>query len=46
VLKPSPAEPLGDYSEERSFGIGKANTCGKVSAEDAILSSEVFTLER
>ena len=46
LLKCSPAEPLADFSEGRSLGIRKAYTGGKVSAEDAILSCEVFILEQ
>ena len=46
LLKRSPAEPLADFSEGRSLGIRKAHTGGKVGAEDAILSCEVFILEQ
>ena len=37
LLKRIPTEPFADFSEGRSFGIRKAHTGGKVSAEDAIL---------
>ena len=37
LLKRITAESLTDFSEGRSFGIRKAHTGGKVSAEDAIL---------
>ena len=46
LLKCSPAEPLADLSQGGSFWIRKAHTGGKVSAEDAILSCEVFILEQ
>jgi hypothetical protein len=46
LLKRSPAEPFADFSEGGSLGIRKAYTGGKVSAEDAILSCEVFILEQ
>jgi hypothetical protein len=37
---------LADFSQGGSLGIRKAHTGGKVSAEDAILSCEVFILEQ
>ena len=46
LLKCSAAESLADFSEGRSLGIGKTHTGGKVSAEDAILSCQVFILEQ
>jgi len=46
LLKRSPAEPLADFSEGRSLGTRKTHTGWKVSAEDAILSCEVFILEQ
>jgi hypothetical protein len=45
-LKLSTAETPTDLSQGGSFGIGKAHTGGKVSAEDAILGCEVFVLEQ
>jgi hypothetical protein len=46
LLKLSPAEPLANFSEGRSLSIRKAHTGGKVTAENAILSCEVFILEQ
>ena len=46
LLKRSPAEPLADFREGRSFGIRKTHMGWKVNAEDAILSCEVFILEQ
>ena len=46
LLECSPAKSFADFSEGRSLGIRKAHTGGKVSAEDAILSCEVFILEQ
>ena len=37
---------LAEFSEGRSLGIRKAHTGRKVSAEDSILSCEVFILEQ
>ena len=45
-MKRSTAETLTDLSQGGSFGVGKAHTGGKVSAEDAILGCEVFILEQ
>jgi hypothetical protein len=46
LLKRSPAEPLADFSEGGSLGIRKRHTGWKVTAENAILSCEVFILEQ
>jgi hypothetical protein len=44
LLKRSPDEPLADFSKGSIARGPKAHTGGKVSAEDAILSCEVFIL--
>ena len=46
LLECAATEPLADLSEGRSFGIGKAHTCGEARSQDAVFSGEVFVLEQ